>query len=151
MYMGEEVPADYRTRFKASELIELYPCLYKSVPWDLDEPADGTLETIEDFDGFVLWQRRVRPGHKKTKFCKWDGNAAAKQNFTRKRLNEGSSPSLSVGKKKRVEYPSLLPEKIPSKSVKSDSKKRARDSDDEEYRAPKTRYKPAIDVNILQA
>ena len=31
------------------------------------------------------------------------------------------------------------------------SKKRARDSDDEEARAPKSRYKHAIDVNILQA
>ena len=31
------------------------------------------------------------------------------------------------------------------------SKKRARDSDDEEARAPKSRYKHAIDVDILQA
>ena len=73
-------------------------------------------------------------------------------NATRKRLIEGSSSSCSVGKrKKRDEYPSLLPEKISSKSVKSDSKKRARDGDDDEYRAPKTRYKHAIDVYILQA
>ena len=35
--------------------------------------------------------------------------------------------------------------------MKSYSKKRARDSHDDEYRAPKTRYKHAIDVNILQA
>ena len=83
----------------------------------------------------------VRPG----------GQTAGKVNFTRKRLIEGSSSSRSVGKRKKRDDSPPLPKKISSKPMRSDSKKRARDSDDEEARVPKSRYKHAIDVDILQA
>ena len=89
MYMGEEVPADYRN-LRPKLLLERYPCLHKSVALDPDEPADGAYETIEDFDGIVMYVKNpdsgrwVRPG----------GQTAGKVNFTRKRLIDGSSSRM---------------------------------------------------------
>ena len=94
---GEEVPADYRN-LKASELIELYVMHVKA-----------------DSDDFTC--RWVKP----------NGPTAGKLNAIRRRLIEGSSSSLSFGKKKKT---SLLPKKISSETMKSDSKKRKRGSDD---------------------
>ena len=56
-------------------------------------------------------------------------NKQGEVNFTRKRLIDGSS-SRSLGKKKKS---SLLPKKISSETMKSDSKNRKRGPDDMDY------------------
>ena len=105
-------------------LLERYPCLHKTVPLDPDEPADGSYEWIEDFDGVVLRVKNPDSGRWVTP----KGATAGKVNATRKRLIEGSSSSCSVGKRKKKS--SLLPKKISSETMKSDSKKRKRVPDD---------------------
>lgn len=91
MYMGEKVPPDYRN-LRPKQLIERYPCLHKSIALDPDEPADGSYDTIEDFDGIVMYVKNPESG----RWVRPSGQTAGKVNFRRKRLIEGASSRMKT-------------------------------------------------------